>query len=78
MEACIDDCQPNASQANYSEEVWRTTSKINAKIDLRKYLKAVHANRRSPNSVPHMILKRRRYPSRFAFAPLFAVKFLLI
>ena len=77
MKACIDECQPNTSQTNYSEGFWRITSKINAKIEVRKQLESVHANRRSP-TLCHMFLKRRRFPSRFAFASLFAVKFLLI
>ena len=55
MQACIDECQPNTSQANYSEGFWRITSKINAKIEVRKHLESVHANRRSPNSVPHVL-----------------------
>ena len=55
MKACIDECQPNTSQANYSEGFWRITSKINAKIEVRKHLESVHANRRSPNSVPHVL-----------------------
>ena len=49
MKACIDECQPNTSQANYSEGFWRITSKINAKIEVRKHLESVHANRRSPS-----------------------------
>ena len=55
MKACIDECQPNTSQANYSEGFWRITSKINAKIEVRKHLESVHANRRSPKSVPHVL-----------------------
>ena len=55
MQACIDECQPNTSQANYSEGFWRITSKINAKIEVRKHLESVLANRRSPNSVPNVL-----------------------
>ena len=55
MQACIDECQPNTSQANYSEGFWRITSKINAKIEVRKHLESVHANRRSSNSVLHVL-----------------------
>ena len=36
MKACIDEFQPNTSQANYFERFWRITSKINAKIEVRK------------------------------------------
>ena len=43
MQACIDECQPNTSQANYSEGFWRMTSKINAKIEVRKHLESVLA-----------------------------------
>ena len=60
MQACIDECQPNTSQGNYSEGFWRITSKINANIEVRKHLESGHANRRSPNSVPEFCL-------RFAF-----------
>ena len=77
MKACIDECPPNTSQTNYSEGFWRITSKINAKIEVRKQLESVHANRRSP-TLCHMFLKWRRFPFCFAFASLFAVKFLLI
>ena len=38
MKACIDECQPNTSQTNYSEGFWRITNKINAKIEVRKHL----------------------------------------
>ena len=57
MKACIDECQPNTSKTNYSEGFWRITSKINAKIEVRKQLESVHANRRSPiaHSVPHVL-----------------------
>ena len=55
MKACIDECQPNTSQANYSEGFWKITSKINAKIEVRKHLESVHGNRRSLNSVPHVL-----------------------
>ena len=55
MEPCIDESQPNTSQANYSEGFWRITSKINTKIEVRKHLESVHANHRSPNSVPHVL-----------------------
>ena len=36
MKACIDAFWPNTSQANYFEGFWRITSKINAKIQVRK------------------------------------------
>ena len=45
MKVCIDECQPNTSQANYSEGFWRITSNINAKIEVRKHLESVHVNR---------------------------------
>ena len=57
MKACIDECQPNTSQANYSEGFWRITSKTNAKIKVRRHLESGHANRRSPNSVPDVLEK---------------------
>ena len=34
-EACIDEFQPNAIQANYLEGFWRITSKKQAKIEVR-------------------------------------------
>ena len=36
MKACIDAFWPNTSQANYFKGFWRITSKINAKIQVRK------------------------------------------
>ena len=36
MKACIDAVRPNSSPANYFEGLWRITSKINAKIQVRK------------------------------------------
>ena len=45
MKVCIDECQPNTTQANYSEGFWRITSKIDAKIEVRKHLESVHVNR---------------------------------
>ena len=36
MKACIDEFRPNTSQANYFEGLWRTTSKGNPKIEVRK------------------------------------------
>ena len=36
MKACIDAFWPNTSQANYFEGFWRITSKIDAKIQVRK------------------------------------------
>ena len=35
MKACIDEFQPNTSQANYFEGFWRITSKTNTKIEVR-------------------------------------------
>ena len=34
MKACIDEFEPNTSQANYSEGFWRIKSQINAKIEV--------------------------------------------
>ena len=36
MKACINEFEPNTSQANYSEGFWRITSQTNAKIEVRK------------------------------------------
>ena len=36
MKACIDEFQPNTSQANYFNGFWRITSKTNTKIEVRK------------------------------------------
>ncbi|KAM7433552.1 GTPase-activating protein S13 [Porites harrisoni] len=33
MKACINEFEPNTSQANYSEGFWRITSQTNAKIE---------------------------------------------
>ena len=34
MKACIDEFEPNTSQANYSEGFWRIKSQTNAKIEV--------------------------------------------
>ena len=36
MKACIEEFRPNTSQTNYFEGFWRITSKLNAKIEVRK------------------------------------------
>ena len=45
--ACIDEFQPNTSQANYFEGFWSITSKTNTKIEVRKQFESyVRADRR--------------------------------
>ena len=57
MKACIDEFQPNTSQASYFEGFWKMTSIINVKIEVEN----------SKNlSVPiadsqHMFLKRNEF-----------------
>ena len=63
--ACIDAFWPNTSQANYFKGFWRITSKLNAKMQVRK-------QQESPSRLclPHILsdtLQTRRIPSRLAF-----------
>ena len=45
MKACMDEFQPNTSQANYFEGFWNITSKTNVKIEVRKQQESMRANR---------------------------------
>ena len=46
MKACIDEFWPNTSQANYFEEFWTITSKVNPEIEVRKKQESLCAIRR--------------------------------
>ena len=70
MKACIDELEPNTSQANYSEGIWRT-SQTNANIEVTKKENAI---RRVGHGLVHILLKR----SEIRPAELFAFKASLI
>ena len=70
MKACIDELEPNTSQANYSEGFWRT-SQTNANIEVTKKENAI---RRVGHGLVHILLKR----SEIRPAELFAFKASLI
>ena len=46
MKACTDEFWPNTSQADYFEEFWTITSKINPEIEVRKQQESLCAIRR--------------------------------
>ena len=70
MKACIDELEPNTSQANYSEGFCRT-SQTNANIEVTKKENAI---RRVGHGLVHILLKR----SEIRPAELFAFKASLI
>ena len=63
MKACIDEFQPNTSQANYFEGFWRITSKTNSKIEVTKQFESCVPIADSSKSAAHVVI-----PSRLAFA----------
>ena len=77
MKACIDEFQPNTSQANYFEGFWRITSKTNKKIEVRKQFECCVPIADSSESAAHVV-QTQWIPSRLAFASLFAINSLLI
>ena len=60
MKACIDEFQPNTSQANYFEGFWRIRSKTNTKIEISKQFESCMPIADSSKSA-HMLLKRNEY-----------------
>ena len=54
-EACIDEFQPNTSQANYFEGFRRITSKTNEKIEVRKQFESCVPIADSPESGVHVV-----------------------
>ena len=77
MKACIDEFQPNTSQANYFEGFWRITSKANTKMEVRKQFESIVPNADSCKSAAHVV-ETQWIPSRLVVARLFAFKSLLI
>ena len=55
MKACIDEFQPNKSQANYFEGFWRITSKTNTKIEVRKQFESCVPIADSSQSGAHVV-----------------------
>ena len=55
MKACIDEFQPNTSQANYFEGFWRITSKTNTKIEVRKQFESCVPIADSSKSGAHVV-----------------------
>ena len=64
MKACIDELEPNTSQANYSEGFWRIKSQTNANIEVTKKRKCNLAS--GPWSGTHSV-ETQWNPSRWAF-----------
>ena len=67
VKACIDEFQPNTSQANYFEGFWRITSKTNTKIEVRKQFESCVPIADSSKSAAH-VAETQWIPSHLAFA----------